>query len=230
MSTGAESTPSEFRQDRRTVSPLLVWVGTFAAGLFTTAVAVAGWVRLDFPTWPDKDPALGPPLAIVAVGAATAVAGACLITVLVQRRGPRRAFRLRRWAVAWATALAVSAVGLWGFAHFRDRANHARTTVDLVGTWHVLGPDETPWQEKTLNADGTYESTWLAGPAHERRTYRGTYRVSADGRHIVFRDRDSAAAELTNWEWNIEFADRDHFRVWSRVWHYTATDEYVRKE
>jgi hypothetical protein len=127
----------------------------------------------------------------------------------------------------------VAAAVVWGFAHFRDRANHARTTADLVGTWEVRGPsDDAPRQQETFHADGTYESTWLADPADKRVTHRGTYLISADGRHIEFRDHNSppGAAEPTNWMWNIQFADRDHFRVWSRVWHYTATDVYVRKE
>jgi hypothetical protein len=228
MVTCPESTPSWPRHGTGTMGLLGVWVATFAAGLVTTAVATAEWVRLDYATWPDKYPSLHRPLAIAAVGAVATFAGACLVTARVRRRGPR----LRRWAGAWAAALAVAAAGLWGFAYFRDQANHARTTADLVGTWYDLGPDETPWREVTLHADGTSEFTWLAGPAHERTTHRGTYVVSADGRHIEFRDRDSpaGAAEPVNWTWNIEFANRDHFRVWSRVWHYTATDVYVRKE
>jgi hypothetical protein len=211
-----------------------LWAGTFAAGLVTTVVAAAGWDRLDYATWPDQDPSIGPILTILAVGLAVSFAAACVATARVRgRRGDGKlSRRALRWAGAWAAALAVAACGLWGFAYFRDRANYARTTADLVGTWHLLGPDGTPWEEKTLHADGTYESTWLAGPADERRTYRGTYMVSADGRHIEFREENSprGAAEPIHWEWNIQFADRDHFREWSRVWHYKATDVYVRKK
>lgn len=229
MVTDPVSTPDQPRLGAGSLGLLGIWVGTFAAGLVTTAVATAGWVRLGYPTWPDKEPDWVLPPAIAAAGAAAAVAAACLVTVLVRRRGPGRAPRLRRWAGVWAVALAATAASLWGFAHFRDRANHARTTADLVGTWYVPGPDGTPSQEVTFHADGTHESTWLAG---ERVTYRGTYVVSADGRRIAYRDRDSApgAAEPTGWEWNIEFVDRDHFREWSRVWHYTATNVYVRKD
>lgn len=232
MVTGPEPKPAELRPDAGLLALLGIWIGAFAAGLVTTAVATAGWVRLDYATWPDKDPALGPPVTIAAVGAAAAVAGACIVTLLVRRRGPGRAPRLRRWVGAWAAAQAVAAAGLWGFAHFRDRASHARKTADLVGTWNELGRDGTPRNEVTFRADGTYESIALGGPAHDRVTDRGTYLISADGRHIEFRDHNTLpeAPGPINWMWNIEFSDRDHFRKWSRVWHYTATDDYVRKD
>jgi len=230
MVTGPESTPAEPRAGRGTVGLLGVWGGTFAAGLVTTAVATAAWVRLDYARWPDKAPGLDAPVAVAGVGVAAAVVGGWVVTGLVRRRGPGRAPRLRRWAGAWAVALAAGAVGAWGFAHYRDRANHARTTADLVGTWRVHWEDGTPAWEETFRADGTYEATPLSGPANERATYRGTYLVSADGRHLETREDDSAPAPPANWAWNIEFADRDHFRKWSRVWHYTSTDVYVREQ
>jgi hypothetical protein len=233
MVAGSESTPAEPRPGARP-DLFWVWIATLAAGLVTTAVATAAWVRLNYATWPDKDPSVDAILVVVGVGlmASFMVAGPMVAWVRRRRGDARLSRRLRRWAGAWAAALAVAAAGLWGFAHFRDRANHARTTAQLLGTWYELGPDETPWWEVTFRADGTYSSARVTGPANERGTDHGTYLISADGRHMESRGDNSlsGAPDPTYWWWNIEFADRDHFRKWSRVWHYTATDEYVRKE
>jgi hypothetical protein len=103
---------------------------------------------------------------------------------------------------------------------------------DIVGTWHKLDLDGTPYSEVTFRPDKTYESLRLAGPENERVKYRGTYEISPGGRSINFYEPPEVLRHLPDgtpiWDNAINFSDRDHFRIDKRSWHHRVRDSYQR--
>jgi hypothetical protein len=234
MVTDAGQTPNTPRSIIGPCGLVGVWFGTLLVGLVTTVAVAAGWAMMYTPKWPDTYAPVDPIAYMILAGLAASLVVATVVTLLVRKRrggkGPGRT--LLPWLVAWAVLLPLCAAGLWLIRDHRDKENHARTTSEIVGTWEVRSAsDAPPNQRVTFRADGTYESTWLTGPEHERSTYRGNYMISKDGRCLEFRDHNSSleASEPKSWGWNIEFLDKDHFREWSRSWHYRATNLYERK-
>jgi hypothetical protein len=197
-----------------------IWVSVAASGVLVSYLAALVW-EMFRPTVNggvlDSDSSWD--FGVLAVGLFLTLIAATLLTVRADRR--IRKGNPPRWAGRWAgigfVALLLCGVGLWIGPIGIDRWRHVRTTETILGTWHEMIDEKTPWREVTFFPDETCEEHYLSGPDEKQVPTRQRYSISPDGRHIYFGGRGNDRIDVVNRRllciWHPEFLGRYQYHL-----------------